>query len=116
MVELQVTVKLEPVEESVRPPVVSNSVPELLIMLMESTSVAHLVPSMGPVVPLIVAWQAEKVTGVKSAKGNTPLLEEGASTIHSAEDLWALLIVCIICPEDLPVVTSVRVSVNFPEA
>ena len=47
----------------------------------------------------------------KFASGNIPLDDEGASAIHSAEDLAALLTVCVVL-NDLPVVTSVMVAVN----
>lgn len=39
-----------------------------------------------PVAPSIVAEASEKVTLPKLARGSTPLLLEGASAIHSAED------------------------------
>ena len=68
--------------------------------------------SIGPVVPLIVAEAPEKETVPKSANGRTPLEEEGASVIHSADDLFADLSVCEVL-NVVFVVTSVSVRVNL---
>src|SRR5438128_2869618 len=45
--------------------------------------------SMGPDLPLIVALAPVMVVVPKFASGKTPKSDEGASTIHSAEDRWA---------------------------
>ena len=66
----------------------------------------------GPVVPLIVAEAAEKETVPKSANGRTPLEEDGASAIHSADDSFADFSVCEVLYVAL-VVTSVSVRVNL---
>ncbi len=45
--------------------------------------------SIGPEIPLITAVALVKLTDPKFARSATLLPTEGASTIHSAEDLWA---------------------------
>ena len=103
--------KLEVPPESVKPEVESSCcVPELLTMLMASFCQAA--PSIGPVVPLRVALALEKLTVPKFAKGNTPNIEEGASSIHSAEDRFARFADCVVEYDWLP---SVMDNVNFPE-
>jgi len=75
--------------------------------------------SIGPLVPLVLpdagpmfAEQLEKMIELKSANVSTPELEEGASSIHSAEDRCALFVVCVVL-YDFPVELSVRVNVNL---
>ncbi len=71
--------------------------------------------SIGPVVPWIVALALENCTVPKSAKGRTPKRDEGASSIHSAEDRLALLSDLVI-EYDWLVEVSVMDKVNLPEA
>ncbi len=47
-------------------------------------------PGVGVPLTLIVAEALLKFTVPKLASGSTPVKEEGASSIHSAEDLWGL--------------------------
>ena len=60
--------------------------------------------SIAPVVPLMVACAAVNVAVPKSARGKTPELDDGASTIHSAEDRSAVAFWVVV--NDLPVVLS----------
>jgi hypothetical protein len=64
---------------------------------------------MVPVVPPIVAVDAEKETVPKSASGRMPPLDEGASAIHSAEERCAPLTFAEVLNES-PVVVSVIVT------
>jgi len=54
----------------------------------------------------MVAWEPEKLIVPKSAKGKTPWKEEGASSIHSAEDRWAFGMALVV-EKFLPLVVSV---------
>ena len=90
------TVNLETAPESVRLPVVSNVAPREVTMLMEYRVVFAQGLSIDPLVPPVVpdagpmfAKQLEKVIELKLANGSTPELDEGASSIHSAEDRCA---------------------------
>lgn len=49
-----------------------------------------------PTCPFRVAWELEKYTVPKSESGRTPEPEDGASAIHSAEDLLAFLSVWVV--------------------
>jgi len=80
------------VVESVKDPVVA-SVVLLDVMLIEAFAPAEL--SMGPTAPLIVAEAPLIVAVPKFASGKIPP-DEGASTIHSAEERSALLDVCVV--------------------
>ncbi|HKE26451.1 MAG TPA: hypothetical protein VKB88_29055 [Bryobacteraceae bacterium] len=62
-----------------------------------------------------VASQDVKLTGTKSARGKTPELVEGASTIHSADDSSACGIFELVL-KPTPSVSLCRVSVNVPFA
>jgi hypothetical protein len=53
-----------------------------------------------------------KFTVPKFASGNTPRYDEGASAIHSAEDIAAFETVPVVV-KDLPVLPSVIVTVNM---
>jgi hypothetical protein len=79
------TVKLEVAPESVKADGEASTVdPETMVI----SAACHFAPSIGPGVPLIVAVALAKVTGPKLANGKTPPeLDDGASTIHSADDL-----------------------------
>jgi hypothetical protein len=57
------------------------------VSIVKGSSVHSLI---GPVLALIVAEQLLKVTLPKYARGRTSVVEEGASTIHSAELLSAI--------------------------
>jgi hypothetical protein len=52
-----------------------------------------------------------KLAVPKFASGSTPLEDEGASAIHSAEDMAAFETVPVVV-KDLPVLPSVMVTVN----
>jgi hypothetical protein len=88
-----VTVKLDVTPEeplvSVMDDVVSSVVPNALVMLIETSCQVEELLSIGPVVPLTVAHAFEKLTVPKLANGKTPEYDDGASTIHSADDLCA---------------------------
>ena len=58
--------------------------PELVAIVITCTEEPK--EPMVPVVPPMVAVDAEKLTVPKSASGRMPPLEEGASAIHSAEE------------------------------
>ena len=86
---LYVTVKLEVVgvPESVSAEVVSCWVPRCEVMLIWYVRPpVQAVSSIGPRVPLTVAWALVKPTLPKLASGRMPKPEDGASTTHSAED------------------------------
>ena len=80
---LQVTVKLDVPLLSVRPEVVSSCAERVAMSIAAACQAES---SMGPVVPLIVAEAPLKLTVPKLARGRTPLLDDGASTTHSADD------------------------------
>ena len=71
--------------------VFASASPELVVILICSRFVV-VVLLMGFADPLLlmVAAAPVKVTEVKFANGNTPVLEEGASAIHSAEVCFAV--------------------------
>src|SRR5438552_11073654 len=62
-------------------------------MVMASYCLA--VPLIEPTCPLSVAEHPVRVTVPKSAKGRIPP-EKGGSTIHSADERWALLLLCVV--------------------
>ena len=64
----------------------------------------HEALSIPPVVPLMVAFAAENVAVPKLASGKTPDLDDGASTIHSAEDRCAVAV--LVVENELDVVLS----------
>src|SRR5262249_9757880 len=104
---------LEPVVVTVKPSpllvrfeVVSNSCPNLVIMLMEAFGKAEMDPLYDPT----EAEAPENATEPKLARGNPPLFEDGASSIHSAEERCALVSFWEIGPEVTPEVTSVMVN------
>ena len=102
------TAKLVP--SGVRPEVVSMTLPWLLIMLIWLTVAAALL-LIDPGTPLIVAWAFVKVTVPKFASGSTPDPEDGASTIHSADDRCGLLMLFVTVKEWLP---SAMLKVKLP--
>ena len=68
---------------------------EVVVSIVEPLAISIAVScqaesSIGPVTPLIVAVAPLNATEPKLASVRTPLLDEGASTIHSADDRWAL--------------------------
>ena len=63
-------------------------------------------------VPLTLVWSSPKSTSVKLARGRTPLLLEGASAIHSADDRFAPETDAVL-EKVFPVVSFVIVMVNF---
>ena len=79
------TVKLERAPVSASAEVEVSGVEEEEVAILMAIA-CHLESSMGPATPLIVADALVNVTELKSANVNTPELEEGASTIHSADD------------------------------
>ncbi len=95
------TLKLDVLPESVKAPVWAMTVPDLFTMSMEV--LCQEASSIAPVTPLMVAWAPEKLAVPKFAKGKM-VPEDGASTIHSAEDRWALA--DWVVENDCPVVLS----------
>ena len=79
---------------SVNPDVEAMVVPKKDTMLIAVFCQWEL--SMGPVVPLMVAWAFENCSVPKLANGKMPDVDDGVSTIHSAEDRTALLEDCIV--------------------
>ena len=65
---------------------VKVSVTDELTMLIAVSCQLEL--SIGPVTPLIVADALVNATDAKLANGKMPEPDEGASTIHSADDRW----------------------------
>ena len=106
--------KLVPVES--RADVVSNRAPLLFTMLIAFTPLAHGELLIAPVTPLMVVEALVNVTEPKFASGNTPENEDGASTIHSADDRWKLDPLLLMLKELLPAGSdrSVMVRVNCP--
>ena len=67
----------------------------------------------GPVIPLMVAWAREIFAVPKFARGKTPYLDDGASTIHSAEERCAVAV--WVVENFWPVVLSVICNLKAPE-
>jgi hypothetical protein len=96
--------------------VLASSVPFDETMLIAVVPLAHGELLIGPVTLLMVAEASVKVTEPKFASGNTPLFEDGASTIHSADERWKLLPLWLTLNELLPVGSerSLMLRVNLP--
>jgi hypothetical protein len=104
-----VTVKLVPVES--RDPVLAIVAPDDETMLIGTVSLDHAESLIGPVTLLMVAEAFVNVTEPKFASGRMPEPEDGASTIHSADDRCAPGALWVVVNEYVPeglVASSVR--------
>ncbi len=82
----QVSLKLVPSDD--RPDGRAFVVPVEVTIVM--ASFCHELSLMDPVCPLRVADAPVILVVPKSANGSTPPEDDGASTIHSADERWAL--------------------------
>ena len=89
-----------------------DTVPELVSISIATCFCAGGVVDFA-VVPLMVACAPYSVAVPKLASGNTPELDDGASTIHSAEDRLAVAV--LVVENDLDVVLSLICKVYGPE-
>jgi hypothetical protein len=104
-------VKIEALPASINPEVEVSGCAELAMLIADSS---QLELSIGPVTPLIVADALVNVTEAKLANGTTPELDEGTSTIHSADERWAPEALWYVVKESFGRLMSAIVTLNWP--